>query len=84
MSFFSEGCFGTITDQECYNIHDVAKYVYEKYHNRKEISLREIYFDLDRHPVFPSDGYKADIKKELREIYNVSFPKGQDKAVFND
>ena len=84
MSFFGDGKIGTITDRECYNIGDVAKYVYEKYHDRKEASLEEIYFDLDRHPVFPSDGYKNDIKKELREIYKVSFPKGQDKAVFNE
>lgn len=84
ITFFDNGNTGAVTDQDCYNIRDVAKYVYEKYHSRKEVPLKEIYLDLDRHPVFPSDGYKTDIKNELREIYNVSFPKGQDKAVFND
>lgn len=84
ITFFDNGNTGAVTDQDCYNVHDVAKYIYEKYHSRKEVPLKVIYFDLDRHPVFPSDGYKNDIKKELKEIYNVSFPKGQDKAVFDD
>jgi three-Cys-motif partner protein len=84
ITFFDNGNTGAVTDQDCYNVHDVAKYIYEKYHSRKEVPLKVIYFDLDRHPVFPSDGYKTDIKKELIEIYNVSFPRGQDKAVFND
>ena len=84
MSFFGDGNLGTVTDQDCYNIRDVAKYVYEKYHKRKDVPLSELYFDLDKHPIFPSDGYKTEIKKELRDIYNVSFPRGQDKAVFND
>lgn len=84
LSFLDNGFIGAITDHDCYNISDIAKDVYNRFHAQKIVSLDDIYAYLDRHPVFPSDGYKTDIKKELRETYKVSFPKGQDKVVFND
>lgn len=64
------------TDEQCYFVHDIAKYIFEKYSPRREVKLLEIYQDLDTHPVFPSDGYKDDIKKELKEFFGVTFPRG--------
>ncbi len=57
------------TDEDCYTIKDVAKYIFEKYGTRDNLNMKEIYADLDVHPVFPSDGYKPNIKKELKERY---------------
>jgi len=71
------------TDEQCYFIHDIAKYIHEKYSTRGEVGLDEIYNDLDSHPVFPSDGYKDDIKRELKQFFGVKFPKGG-KVIFSD
>ncbi|MBQ6844687.1 MAG: three-Cys-motif partner protein TcmP, partial [Agathobacter sp.] len=71
------------TDEQCYFIHDIAKYIYDKYCARGEVGLNEIYDDLDAHPIFPSDGYKDDIKRELKQFFGVKFPKGG-KVIFSD
>lgn len=70
------------TDEDCYYIHDIAQYIFKKYHQRGEVLLTEIYDDLDQHPVFHSDGYKNEIKAKLKEMYGVSFPRGKNSAVF--
>lgn len=70
------------TDEQCYFVHDIAKYIYEKYNSRGEVNINEIYADLDVHPIFPSDGYKDDIKRELKQFFNVRFPRGG-KVVFS-
>lgn len=71
------------TDEECYYVHDIAQYIFGKYHHRGEVPLNEIYDDLDQHPIFPSDGYKNEIKANLKQMFGVSFPKGQNKSVFS-
>lgn len=70
------------TDEDCYTIKDVAKYIMEKYGDRDDLNLKEVYEDLDTHPVFPSDGYKNEIKKELKERYKVEI-KRDNTVVFN-
>lgn len=71
------------TDEQCFFVHDIAKYIYEKYSSRNEVHLNEIYGDLDIHPIFPSDGYKDDIKRELKQLFGVKFPRGG-KVIFSD
>lgn len=66
----------TVTDEECYYVSDIAKYVYDKYSPCKTAQLSDIYSDLDVHPVFPSDGYKDKVKAELRTVYGVTFHRG--------
>lgn len=64
------------TDAQCYYVHDIAKYIFEKYSPRGKVELKEIYQDLDIHPIFPSDGYKDNIKRELKQFFGVTFPRG--------
>lgn len=78
-----DGTSDVQTDEQCYFIHDIAKYIHKKYSARGEVELKEIYDDLDTHPIFPSDGYKDDIKRELKQFFGVKFPKGG-KAIFTD
>ena len=82
LSFDNPDIIDTITDEDCYYVKDIAKYVYEKYHAYKEVDWQVIRNDLDRHPVFPSKGYIRLIQKELKENYGVRFPKGQNIAQF--
>ena len=53
-------------------INIVAKYIYEKYSALGRVNLDVVYQDLDVHPVFPSDGYKKEIKEELKDRYHVT------------
>ncbi|MBQ7366285.1 MAG: three-Cys-motif partner protein TcmP [Spirochaetaceae bacterium] len=68
LDFGAEFELENIPDAECYTISDIAKYIYEIYKTRGTISLREIYADLDSHPIFPSDGYKNEIKSALKRF----------------
>ena len=81
LDFDGTGIPQTTTDEGCYYIKDVAKYVYDKYNKLGTVLLEEIYNDPDQHPIFPSDGYKNDIKTELRNTYEVSFQR-DGKVIF--
>lgn len=70
-----DGFADTPTDEQCYYVQDIAKYVFNKYSHLGEVSLETVYGDLDKHPIFPSDGYKNDIKKELSR-FGVKITKG--------
>lgn len=76
-----DGFADTPTDEQCYYVQDIAKYIYEKYAARGKVELNEIYADLDVHPIFPSDGYKDDIKRELKQRFCVELKKGG-KVIF--
>ncbi|MEA4896554.1 MAG: three-Cys-motif partner protein TcmP [Oscillospiraceae bacterium] len=73
--FNGTGIATTQTDEQCYYVIDIAKYLYDKYHAMASVTLDMIYHDLDEHPIFPSDGYKNDIKNELKQTYGVTFTK---------
>ena len=68
-----DGVVDSPTDEDCYFIKDIAKYIYNKYKHDNPLYLKTIYADLDEHPVFPSDGYKNDIKDALRSTYGADF-----------
>ena len=69
---FENGGVTTQTDTHCYNLNDLIKYVKNHFKGKKSISIDEIYGLLDEHPVFPSDGYKTQIKKMLKEDSGVT------------
>jgi hypothetical protein len=76
------GIVDTITDENCYFVKDIAKYVYNKYKDLETVSLDTVYFDLDRHPIFPSDGFKNELKEELKLTYSTTFPRGKNSVEF--
>ena len=71
LDFNGDGFLNTVTDEDCYYVKDIAKYIFEKYSAFGRVSLEAMYKDLDVHPIFPSDGYKNEIKAELKERYYV-------------
>lgn len=72
----------TLTDDYCYSVDDIVKYVQQKFGGRVDVPLIEIWDLLDEHPVFPSDGYKSEIKKRLKSDYDAKESKG--KISFSD
>lgn len=57
------------TDESCFNVSDIAKYLNNEFSQRKNVPLDELWDLLDAHPIFPSEGYRKEIKKELTEMY---------------
>ena len=71
LDFNGDGFLDSVTDEDCYYVKDIAKYIFEKYSAQGRVSLEVMYKDLDVHPIFPSDGYKNEIKAELKDRYYV-------------
>ena len=57
------------TDECCYYVSDIVEYIQSRYNGQANVSLSEIWTLLDGHPIFPSDGYRKEIKDGLKEIY---------------
>jgi three-Cys-motif partner protein len=53
------------TDETCYGINDIAKYLQNSFAGRNKVPINEIWSALDYHPIFPSGVYHKEIKKEL-------------------
>lgn len=70
LSFDGSDYATTITDKYCYYIKDIAKYLQYEFDGRPDVPLTEIWNALDKHPIFPSDGFRPEIKKELKENYD--------------
>lgn len=68
LDFGPEMYLQEVSDPECYTVSDIAKYIYEYFNTKENITLNEIYAVLDEHPIFPSEGYKNKIKTELKKL----------------
>lgn len=66
----------THTDANCYYIKDVADYLQKHFSGKKNVPLSEVWGFLDGHPVFPSDGYRQEIKDELKKVYGAKNSRG--------
>ncbi len=64
-----EGAITTKTDENCYYPQDIVKYLHEKFKGRANVTLDEVWNALDEHPVFPSEGYRPQIKSGLTSTY---------------
>lgn len=69
MDFDGGASFTTHTDESCYYIQDIVNYLQKHFASQKDVPLDTIWDFLDEHPVFPSNGYRPDIKNELKRIY---------------
>lgn len=81
--FGAEIALQETADPECYTVTDIAKYIYKTFNQNGTPTLNEIYTALDKHPIFPSDGYKNEIKSELKKLgvkvsgTTITFPQRQ-------
>lgn len=65
----SGGLITTITDEDCFKIKDIAKYLQKEFRGRENVPLEEVWNLLVDHPVFPADGFKPQIKSDLVNNY---------------
>lgn len=73
------------TDDYCYEVYNIAAYVQENFCGKKDVSLDEVWALLDKHPVFPSDRYRNDIKYILKNDFGAKITKQKtEKINFSD
>lgn len=59
-------------DEYCYDLDSIATYLQENFHRRKNVPLEDVWSILDKHPVFPSNGYKDKLKSILKLTYSAN------------
>ena len=60
--------FGEITmdeDESCLHVIDIARYLNRLLKGRKQVPLDEMWELLEDHPIFPSEGFRNEVKQEL-------------------
>lgn len=68
---FESGGLITPVDESCYNLNDVARFIQKEFAGEVNVQWSAVWALVDRHPLFPSEGYKNKIKKLLKESYGV-------------
>ena len=69
LDFDGTGSPEITTDAYCFYIQDIANYLQKKFDGQKYVPLDVIWKALEEHPVFPSDGFRKEIKQELKTLY---------------
>lgn len=84
LDFLDSGFASTIVDEDCFYIKDIAEYLQTNFSGQKDVPLDTLWTTLKDHPVFPSDGFKSQIKKELKDNYGavISGKSGDRKISF--
>lgn len=62
----------THTDEFCFNSKDIVEYLQKPFDGRSNVPLSGVWTLLDRHPIFSSDGFRPQIKNELKQNYGAS------------
>lgn len=62
----------THTDEFCFYIKDIAEYLQKSFNGRSNVPLSDVWTLLDYHPIFPSDGFRPQIKNELKQNYGAN------------
>lgn len=69
LDFTGEGMVMKDADEDCYNVSDIVEYLYSKFKGQKGVPLARMWKVLDEHPIFPSEGYRPQIKNSLKNDY---------------
>lgn len=57
-------------DESCLHIIDIAKYLQRSFRGRKQVPLDEMWELLDNHPIFPSEGFRNEVKGNLTGFFD--------------
>lgn len=72
LDFSGQGFVTTSTDESCFVVTDIAKYLSRAFAGRTEVPLHELWDLLDEHPIFPSEGYRTEIRNDLKNIFGAT------------
>lgn len=68
LSFNFDGEIVVEKDDSCLHVVDIARYLDRSFRGRKRVPLNELWELLDNHPIFPSDGFRDEVRKELKDF----------------
>ena len=66
LSFNFDGEIVVEEDDSCLHVVDIARYLDRSFRGRKQVPLNELWELLDNHPIFPSDGFRDEVRKERK------------------
>lgn len=66
LDLWNGGAPKTVVDEDCFYIKDIADYIQSKFEGQKNVPLSQIWAMLEEHPIFPSEGFRHDIKNALK------------------
>lgn len=83
--FTGESACKPVVDDYCYDVYSIASYVQDNFCGKKDVPLEDIWSLLDEHPVFPSDGYRSQIKCVLKQDFGAQILRQKtEKIIFSD
>jgi len=62
-----------VTDESCFYVTDIAKYLQRLFSDQADVPLDSLWQSLEYHPVFPSEGFRKEIRSELKNTYGATF-----------
>lgn len=80
LDFGGGECRSSEADECCFYVKDIAQYLQNYFNGQQNVKFGVIWDILDQHPIFPSDGFKIDIKYELKNNYGALI--GRDNISF--
>lgn len=72
LSFNFDGEITIEEDDSCLHVIDMARYLNRSFRGRKQVPLNELWELLDNHPIFPSEGFRDEVKNELKSCYGAT------------
>lgn len=78
--FNNDGFFAPATDESCFFVTDIAKYLQKSFAGQSNVLLDLLWQLLDYHPIFPSEGFRKEIRNELKNTYGATFSQIIDSA----
>ena len=70
LSFNFLGEIAEEEDESCLHVIDIAKYLQRSFRGRKQVPLDEMRELLDNHPIFPSEGFRNEVKGNLTGFFD--------------
>lgn len=70
LSFNFLGEIAEEEDESCLHVTDIAKYLQRSFRGRKQVPLDEMWELLDNHPIFPSEGFRNEVKGNLTGFFD--------------
>lgn len=70
LSFNFLGEIAEEEDESCLHVIDIAKYLQCSFRGRKQVPLDEMWELLDNHPIFPSEGFRNEVKGNLTGFFD--------------
>ena len=70
IDFDDDGNLKTRTFEDCYYVKDIAEYLQNHFQGQNNIQLSALWNLLDKHPIFPSDGFRNEIKQILKNHFD--------------